>query len=168
MRGKAERYALLGLCVALAMLLSYVELLIPPLYAAVPGIKIGLPNVVILFVLYRLGFRSAMAVSICRIGAISLLFGNVMALAYSLAGGILSLLAMSLLWKSDRFSTVGVSVAGGVLHNAGQILCAVLILGTAEIGYYLAVLAVTGTVSGVLVGLLGGFVLRRISTDAKS
>lgn len=167
MKGKTEKTALLGLCVALAMLLSYVELLIPPLYAAVPGIKLGLPNVVILFALYRLGAGSAAAVSLCRIGAVSLLFGNVMALAYSLVGGILSLLAMYLLRKSSRFSIVGVSAAGGVLHNAGQILCAIWLLGTAEIGYYLAVLAVTGTISGVLVGLLGGFVLRRICADAK-
>ena len=167
MRGTSKRMALLGLCVALAMLLSYVELLIPPLYAAIPGIKLGLPNVVILFVLYRFGFGSAMAVSLCRIGAVSLLFGNVMALAYSLAGGILSLFGMALLKKIDRFSTVGVSVAGGVLHNVGQILCAMALLGTAEIGYYLAVLAVTGTVAGILVGLCGGFALRRISYGTK-
>ena len=162
MRGKTEKVALLGLCVALAMLLSYVELLIPPLYAAIPGIKPGLPNVVILFVLYRFGFGSAMAVSLCRIGAVSLLFGNVTMMAYSLAGGLLSLFVMALLRRTDRFSEVGVSIAGGVLHNVGQILCAMALLGTAELGYYLAVLAVTGAVSGTLVGLCSLFVLRRL------
>ena len=165
MRGKTEKIALLGMCVALAMLLSYVELLLPPLYPAIPGIKLGLPNVVILFLLYRYGFGSATAVSLCRIGLISLLFGNVTVLMYSLAGGILSLFGMALLKKTDLFSTVGVSVAGGVLHNVGQILCAVWLLGTAEIGYYLAVLAVTGTLSGILVGLCGGFALKRISNE---
>lgn len=165
MRGKTEKVALLGMCVALAMLLSYVELLLPPLYPAIPGIKLGLPNVVILFLLYRYGFGSATAVSLCRIGLISLLFGNVTVLMYSLAGGILSLFGMALLKKTDLFSTVGVSVAGGVLHNVGQILCAVWLLGTAEIGYYLAVLAVTGTLSGILVGLCGGFALKRISNE---
>ncbi|MBR2353937.1 MAG: Gx transporter family protein [Clostridia bacterium] len=165
MKGRTEKVALLGMCVALAMLLSYVELLLPPMYPSIPGIKLGLPNVVILFLLYRNGFWPASVVSLCRIGLISLLFGNVMMFLYSLAGGILSLLGMALLKKIDRFSTVGVSVVGGVLHNVGQTLCAIWLLGTAEIGYYLAVLAITGTLSGIFVGLCGGFALKRIARE---
>ena len=137
-------------------------MLLPPLFTAIPGIKLGLPNIAIIFVLYRLDVKSAAAVSFVRIAAVSLLFGNPMTFAYSIAGGVLSLAAMALLKKTDLFSTVGVSVAGGVLHNVGQILMAMLLLGTAELGYYLIVLAITGTLSGVFVGLCGSFAVKRI------
>lgn len=153
----------MGLCTAVALVFAYVESLIPPLYAAVPGIKLGLPNIVIIFVLYRLGLPEAATVSFVRILAVSLLFGNPMTFAYSVAGGALSLLVMTVLKKLDILSTVGVSVAGGVFHNVGQILTAMLLLGTAELGYYLIVLAVTGTVSGIFVGLCGSFAVNRIS-----
>lgn len=100
--------------------------------------------------------------SFVRILAVSLLFGNVPTLLYSLAGGFLSLLGMAFLKKTNVLSTVGVSVAGGVLHNVGQILMAMLIMSTAGLGYYLIVLCITGIVSGVFVGLCGGFAIRRI------
>lgn len=158
----SKQIAFLGVCTSVALVLAYVESLIPPLYAAVPGIKLGLPNVVIIFVLYRCGVKAAAAVSFVRMVAVALLFGNPMTLAYSLAGGTLSLIAMALLRRTGLFSTVGVSVAGGVLHNVGQILMAMLLLSTAELGYYLIVLAVTGTVSGIFVGLCGSFALRRV------
>ena len=148
----SKKVAFLGLCTAAALILAYIEMLVPPLFAAVPGIKMGLPNLVILFLLYRYGFWNAAAVSLVRMVLVSLLFGNVMAFMYSVAGGVLSLLGMLLLKKCHLFSTVGVSVAGGVLHNVGQILAAMLLLDTAEIGYYLVVLAVSGTVAGVLIG----------------
>ena len=144
------------------MVLAYVEVLLPPLVNSIPGIKLGLPNIAIIFVLYRFGFGSAAAVSFVRICAVSLLFGNPMTFAYSVAGGALSLCVMALLKRSGWFSTVGVSVAGGVLHNVGQILMAMLLLGTAELGYYLIVLAITGTVSGILIGLCGGYAVRRV------
>lgn len=162
MRHSAKKIAFWGLCTAVAMVLAYAELLLPPLFTAVPGIKLGLPNIAIIFLLYRVGWKEAAAVSFVRIVAVSLLFGNVMTLAYSLAGGFLSLTAMALLKKADLLSTVGVSVAGGVLHNVGQILMAMLLLGTAELGYYLIVLAITGTVSGILIGLCGGYLTKRI------
>ena len=95
---------------------------------------------------------------------VALLFGNAMSLAYSLAGALLSLAVMALLRRLDFLSTVGVSVAGGVTHNVGQILMAMLVLGTAELGYYLIVLAVTGTVAGILIGLCGNLLIRRIPT----
>ena len=100
--------------------------------------------------------------SFVRIVAVSLLFGNPMTLAYSLAGGFLSLLGMTLLKKTDLLSCVGVSVAGGVLHNVGQILMAMLIMSTAGLGYYLIILTVTGIASGVFVGLCGSFAVKRI------
>ena len=162
MQRPAKRIALLGLCTAVAMVLAYAELLLPPLFTAVPGIKLGLPNIAIIFVLYRVGAKDAALVSLVRMTAISMLFGTPVTFLYSLAGGVLSLGAMILLKQTSLFSTVGVSVVGGVLHNVGQILMAMLLLGTAELGYYLIVLAITGTVSGILVGIASGLAVKRI------
>ena len=164
MRNQSKKIAFLGVCTAVALVLAYLESLLPPLMAAVPGIKLGLPNIAIIFVLYRFGVKDAAAVSLVRMTAVALLFGNPMTFAYSLAGGFLSLTAMAILRRLDFLSTVGVSVAGGVLHNVGQILMAMLLLGTAELGYYLIILAVTGTVSGIFVGLCGSFAIKRFST----
>lgn len=161
----AKTVAFLGISTALAMLLSYVEFLLPPLFAAVPGIKLGLPNAVILYVLFALDEKYAAAVSAVRLLLSALLFGNVMALAYSAAGAVLSLTVMALLRKSDRLSPVGVSVAGGVSHNLGQILVAVLLLDTPQIAYYMLVLWITGTVSGIFIGLCGALLLKRIPID---
>ena len=160
--GKSKRIAFLGLCTALALVLAYVEILIGPLFPSVPGIKMGLPNIIIIFLLYRRGVLSAAAVSLLRILLVSLLFGNVVALSYSLAGAALSLLVMILLRKINFMSEVGVSVAGGVTHNVGQILMAMLLLETSQLGYYLAVLTVTGTVAGILIGLCGSLLIRKI------
>ncbi len=165
MKKKTQKLAFLGLLTAIAMAFAYVEVLLPPLFTAVPGIKLGLPNIVIIFVLYRIGVLEAAAVSLVRMIAVSLLFGNPMTFAYSLAGAILSLAAMAILKKIDLFSIVGVSVAGGVLHNVGQILLAMIVLGTAELGYYLIILAISGTIAGVFVGLAGSFAVKRIRLD---
>lgn len=164
MRAATQKVAFLGLCTAVALVLAYVELLLPPLFAAVPGIKLGLPNIVIVFILYRFGLRYAATVSLVRILAVTLLFGNPMTLAYSIAGAVLSLAVMSLLKKMNFLSTVGVSVAGGVFHNVGQILVAMLLLRTAELGYYLIVLSITGTISGILIGLCGGILAYRLKS----
>ena len=162
MRKTSRQLAYLGLCTAVALILAYVEVLLPPLTSAVPGIKLGLPNIAIIFVLYRYGVRYAAMVSFVRIAVVSILFGNPMTFAYSAAGAALSLLVMAILRRMDVLSTVGVSVAGGVFHNVGQILMAMWLLGTAELGYYLIVLAITGTVSGIFVGLCGGMAVKRI------
>ena len=159
---RAKSIAFTGLCVALALILAYVELLLPPLSAAIPGIKMGLPNVIIVFLLYRRSARSAALVSLLRILLVGMLFGNAMSLMYSLAGGVLSLAVMSLLRRLDRLSAVGVSVAGAVAHNVGQILAAMVLLDTSELAYYLVVLVITGTVAGVLIGLCGALLIRRI------
>ena len=159
---KTKKITFVGLSAALALLLSYVEMLIPPLFAAVPGVKIGLPNVVIIYILYASGLRSAAVVSITRILLSSLLFGNVMTFWYSLAGAVLSLTIMAILKKTDLLSTVGVSVAGGVSHNLGQILVAVFLLDTPQIAYYMIVLTFTGTVSGIFIGICGAQMIRRL------
>lgn len=159
---KSKRIAFLGLCTALALILAYVEILIQPLFPSIPGIKMGLPNIIIIFLLYRRGPVSAIGVSLVRILLVSILFGNVVALWYSLAGAALSIFVMTLLKKLNLLSEVGISVAGGVAHNAGQILMAMLLLETAELGYYLAVLTVTGTAAGILIGLCGSILIKKI------
>ena len=158
---KVKKVAVLGLCVALAMIMSYIESLFP-LNLAVPGIKMGLANIVIIFLLYRVGFSSACIVSLLRVFLVSMLFGNVMMMAYSIAGAVLSLAVMLVLKKCGKFSVVGVSIAGGVAHNAGQIIMAVILLGAKQIAYYLPVLAVTGTVTGVLIGIAASVVINRV------
>lgn len=161
-RINTKKIAFIGLCATLALLLSYVEFLLPPVFVSVPGIKMGLPNVVVLFVLYTLGEKYAALVSFVRILLSSLLFGSVLTLAYSVAGAILSLAVMMILKKTDLLSTVGVSVAGGISHNIGQILVAIAVLRTPQIAYYMIVLAVTGIISGAFVGLCGAFLVKRI------
>ncbi len=157
-----KKIAFLGLCTAVSLILAYVELLLPPLYSAIPGIKIGLPNIAIIFVLYRYRAVDAALVSVVRISAVALLFGNPMTFAYSAAGALLSLAVMTLLKKLDFLSVIGVSVAGAVCHNLGQILMAMLLLETAEIGYYLIMLTFTGTISGIFVGICGGIAVKRL------
>ena len=159
---KTKTIAFVGLAATLALLLSYVELLLPPIFAAIPGIKIGLPNVVIIYLLYVTGLRWAACVSFLRILISSLLFGSVMTLAYSIAGALLSLGIMWLLKKTDKLSTVGVSVAGGVAHNLGQILVAIVLLETPQIAYYMLVLTFTGTISGIFIGLCGAQLIKRM------
>ncbi len=162
MRNKTKAVAFLGLCTALALVLAYVEVLLPPLFPAVPGIKMGLPNIIIVFLLYRRSAASAITVSLLRMVLVTLLFSNGMALLYSLAGGALSLLIMILLRRLQCVSVVGVSVAGGVMHNVGQVFMAMLLLDTTQLGYYLVVLTVTGTVAGILIGLGGAVLIRKI------
>ena len=160
---KGRRVAFIGLAASLAILLSYVEFLLPPIFVAVPGIKLGLPNIVILYLLYRLGFKEAAFVSFVRIALSTLLFGSVVTLAYSLAGAALSLIVMVILKKLDILSSVGVSVAGGVLHNLGQVLVAMLLLDTPQIAFYMIILTVTGTISGIFIGLCGSLLIKRLS-----
>ena len=157
---KTKKLTALGLSVALALILSYVESLLPPL-VAVPGVKVGLPNIVILFLLYRFGWKEAAAVSGIRLLLTAALFTGFAAFFYGLAGAALSLLGAALLKRSDRFSPLGVSAAGGVLHNLGQIALAALVLDSGYIFAYLPVLLLSGTLAGAVVGLLAGILIRR-------
>ena len=159
---KAKRVTFLGLSIALAMILSFVESQIPAL-VAVPGIKVGLPNIVMVFLLYRVGWKETVTVSIIRILLVSMLFGNVQTMTFSSAGAVLSVLGMILLKKTNWFSCVAVSVSGGILHNVGQIVAAVFWTGTAEIAFYLPVLLISGTVAGVLIGILAGMMVNRMA-----
>ena len=157
---KTKRLVLLAMLTAVAMILSYVESLLPSV--GIPGVEMGLANIAVIFALFRFGWKEAAALSLVRVVLVSLLFGSVGAMLYSLAGAVLSLAVMALLRRIDRFSTVGISVAGGVAHNAGQILMAMLILQTKQLLGYLPVLAVSGIAGGVLTGLAAALLIRRI------
>ena len=157
---KTKRLVLLAMLTAVAMILSYVESLLPSV--GIPGVKMGLANIAVIFALFRFGWKEAAALSLVRVVLVSLLFGSVGAMLYSLAGAVLSLAVMALLRRIDRFSTVGISVAGGIAHNAGQILMAILILQTKQLLGYLPVLAVSGIAGGVLTGLAAALLIRRI------
>ena len=162
-RIKTKRITVLALCTSVALILSYVEFLLPAIFVSVPGIKMGLPNIAILLVLYRIGEKEAAAVSFVRLVISTMLFGNFTSFIYSFAGATLSLALMILLKKLDALSVVGVSVAGALMHNIGQVLVAMALMHTSEIGYYMIILAVTGVISGIFVGLCGAFVFKKLS-----
>ncbi|MBQ3276423.1 MAG: Gx transporter family protein [Oscillospiraceae bacterium] len=157
---KTRRLTVMAMLTAAAMILSYVESLLPS--PGIPGIKLGLANIAVIFALYRLGWKEAAAVSLVRVGMVSVLFGSVGALFYSVAGAVLSLAVMTLLRRLDVFSAVGVSVAGGVAHNLGQILMAMALLETERLIWYLPVLVLSGLGGGILVGLCGALLVKRI------
>ena len=156
-----SRTAYFGVFTALALIFSYVETLIPISFG-VPGMKLGLANLVIVVALYRQTAKDAFLVSAVRIVLAGFLFGNLSMILYSLAGSSLSLLGMALLKRSRGFSVIGVSLAGGVLHNMGQLIVAMLVVETYSIVYYLPVLLISGMVTGVLIGVISGEVLKRL------
>ena len=143
------------------MILSYVESRIPPL-VAIPGIKVGLANIAVIFTLYKFGFKEAITVSVIRVFLISLLFGNTVSLMYSVAGATLSLCSMLLLKKLTPLSAVSVSVCGGIMHNVGQIATAAFMLNTSVVIYYLPFLLLSGIIAGVAVGVVSAILIKRI------
>ena len=161
MQWHSKKIAQYGLLTALALVLSSVESLVPAFFA-VPGMKLGLTNLVVVVALYQMDVKSAFFINVLRIALVSALFGNGVAFAFSLAGGMLSTLGMILLKEKAKLSAVSVSVAGGILHNVGQILVAMVVLGTRQIGWYLTILWFSGLVCGALIGLLSGMVLKRL------
>lgn len=156
-----KKTAFLGMFVALALIASYVESLIP-IYFGAPGIKLGLANLITVVVLYRSGLREGAIVSLLRILLAGFLFGNVFSILYSLAGGVLSLLVMYGLKRRESFSILGVSVAGGITHNLGQMIIAVFLMENGKIAFYFPILLAAGIVTGLLIGIGSREVLRRI------
>ena len=157
----SRKTAFCGLVLALALMAGYVEWLIP-VAIAIPGIKLGGANSVILILLYMVGVRESFIVNISRVVLSGFLFGSMSSILYSLSGAILSLLIMTLLKKTDRFSISGVSMAGGVAHNIGQLTIAALVLETSAVWYYLPVLIISGSLTGLLLGFLTGEIRKRI------
>lgn len=161
---KTKKIAVLALAIALAMILSFVESQIPA-FVAIPGVKIGLANIAVVFVLYKLGWKEAVLISLVRVFMVSVLFGTAVSLFYSVAGAVLSLTGMVLLGKTGLFSTVAVSVTGGVLHNVGQILMACLLLETNVIVYYLPFLILSGVIAGVVIGVVSAIMVNRVQVE---
>ncbi len=158
----AKKIAYLGMLTALAFVFSYIEFLLP-LNFGVPGIKPGLANLVVIVALYMLNVRTACALSFVRILLTGLTFGNPASMIYSLAGGMLSLVVMILAKRCNLFSVTGVSVPGGVFHNIGQIVVAILVVETKSLLYYLPVLIISGTVTGALIGTLAAILIRYLN-----
>lgn len=161
---KTKKITVLALTVALAMILSFVESQIPA-FVAIPGVKVGLANIAVVFALYKMGWKEAVLVSLIRVFLVSLLFGTGASLFYSAAGAVLSLLGMIGLKASKLFSSVAVSVAGGVLHNVGQIAMACLLLETDVLRYYLPFLALSGILAGIVIGVLAAIMVKRIRVE---
>lgn len=155
-----RRVAVSSVLAGLALIFSYIEAIFPFNFG-IPGIKLGLSNLVILVALYSLGAGYAFSINIVRIILSGLLFGGVSAMLYSLAGGLLSFVAMLVLKKTGIFSPVGVSMAGGVFHNVGQVAVAALVVETGRIFIYLPVLSLTGLATGTMLGIAGALILKR-------
>ncbi len=159
---KTNKIAFLGMLIALAFVLSYIEFLLP-INIGIPGAKIGLANIVVVVALYTIGNRNAFLLSIVRVVLVGLTFGNLAMMIYSLAGALLSFLVMIIAKQMKLFSITGVSVLGGVFHNVGQIIVAMFVLETSSLLYYLPFLIVIGTISGVVIGIISGMITMRIS-----
>ena len=159
-----RKLAYMSVTIALALILSYVESLLPGL-AAVPGVKVGLANIAVVFALYRFGIKEAFVVSMVRVLLVSLMFGSVFTLAYSIAGAFASLLVMAILKKTGIFSVTGISVAGAVVHNLAQVGVACLILDTTVLKYYIPVLLATGVAAGAVIGFVSAVAVKRIELE---
>ena len=157
----ARWVATYGMLIGLACIFSYVEAIVP-VPIPIPGVKLGLANLVAIVGLYTIGVRGTVAVSLVRIVFVGFTFGNASSMIYSMAGGIVSLTLMILFRKLNWFSQIGVSIIGGIGHNIGQLTMAALITQTAGVFYYLPFLMVAGVVAGALIGLLGGLVTERV------
>ena len=159
-----NKTAYFGVYIALALVLSYVEALIPISFG-VPGIKLGLANLIIVIALYKSERAyNALIISVIRIILSGFMFGNMFAIIYSMAGGVLSFIVMAFLKKRNSFSIMGVSIAGGVFHNLGQLIIAMIVVESYKIGFYFPVLLVAGLVTGALIGIVAGEVLKRIKS----
>ena len=157
----SKRVATFGMLVALAFIFSYIEMLMP-IYLGIPGVKLGLANLVVFAALYLMSAGDALAVSLIRMLLVSFTFGNFSNLIFSLAGGLFSLFMMWICKRFHIFGKVGVSVIGGVCHNIGQLVIAAFVVQTAGVFTYLPVLLAAGSAAGAAIGLLGGYVLERI------
>lgn len=152
----------MGMLVALAMVLGFVETLIP-INLGIPGMKLGLANIVVVIALFLFDVKTAVVVSILRIILIAMTFGNMSMMFYSIAGASLSLLSMIAISKIKSFSLISVSIVGGIMHNVGQIICAAFVVRTNGVFTYLPVLMIAGLVSGALIGIVAGLISVRLT-----
>lgn len=162
----SKRIATVGLFIALAMIFSYIEAILP-LNIGIPGVKLGIANIVVVVALYRLGIKEAAVISAVRILLMGLLFGNLASLWYSFAGGLLSFVGM-VVCKRLKLSVIGVSAVGGVLHNFGQLAAAAILLNSVSVGYYLPILQISGLVTGLLIGAASHYINKALDRYSAS
>ena len=143
------------------MIFSYVETLIP-INFGIPGVKLGLANLIIVIALYKMRLREVYLLSIVRVLLSGFIFGNYFSIIYSLAGGLLSLTVMAVFKRKDGFSIMGISIAGGVFHNVGQLIVAMLVVETFSVAYYVPVLLIAGMITGLLIGIVSNEMLKRL------
>lgn len=163
----AKEVALMAMMIALALIFSYVETLIP-INFGIPGVKLGLANLVIVAVIYLFGGKEALFVSVVRIFLSGFMFGNLASIMYSLAGGLLSLAVMLLLKKTDKLSILAVSVMGGICHNIGQLVVAILVVENLKLIFYIPVLLISGFVTGLLIGVVSRVILPAVKRAYES
>lgn len=163
----AKTVALMAMMIALAMIFSYVETMIP-INFGIPGVKLGLANLVIVAAIYLFGGKQAFLISIVRIFLSGFMFGNLASIMYSLAGGLLSLAAMLLLKKTDKLSILAVSVMGGICHNIGQLIVAMLVVANLKLIFYVPVLLISGFLTGLLIGIVCRVILPAVKRAYES
>lgn len=156
-----KKTAQLGVYIALAMILSYVESLIPFSFG-VPGIKLGLTNVVTVIMMYTYGIPGALGVAVLRAFLSGFMFGNAFSIIYSVAGCALSFIFMYILKKTNHFAIISVSAAGGVMHNVGQLIVAANVVKTYSVIYYAPVLIIAGVFTGIIIGIVSDEIVKRI------
>ena len=161
-----NKIAYWGVFLALALVCSYVESLIPISFG-IPGVKLGLTNIVVILMLYTIGAKDAILISVLRIILAGFMFGNAFSIIYSLAGGILSFVVMLLFKNTGKLKILSVSVAGGISHNVGQLIVAALVVENYNILFYVPVLIIAGIITGFLIGLLAGEIVLRIGNRFK-
>lgn len=159
---RTYRICLSGMFIGLALVLGYLESLVP-ISLGIPGVKLGLSNLVTIVALYKLDVKNMILITFVRVLLSSILFGNMTVMLYSMAGAALSVLVMALMVRINVFSKTGVSIAGGVAHNIGQLMVAWLVIGSGNIFYYMPVLLVAGTVAGACIGMLASLIIKKIN-----
>lgn len=159
---RTYRICLSGMFIGLALVLGYLESLVP-ISLGIPGVKLGLSNLVTIVAIYKLDIKYAMLITIVRVLLSSMLFGNMTVMLYSMAGAALSVLVMVLMVRINVFSRTGVSIAGGVAHNIGQFMVAWLVIGSGKIFYYMPVLLVAGAVAGACIGMLASLINKKLN-----
>ena len=161
-----NKIAYWGVFLALALVCSYVESLIPISFG-IPGVKLGLTNIVVILMLYTIGAKDAILISVLRIILAGFMFGNAFSIIYSLAGGILSFVVMLLLKNTGKLKILSISTAGGISHNVGQLIVAAPVVENYNILFYVPVLIIAGIITGFLIGLLAGEIVLRIGNRFK-